>query len=85
VLLVGEPVARFVASVILRRGAIAMQIESRAEAAAGTGQYHRATGALRGGRAQLAVQRLAQLAGHRVELLGAIEREPAYVGDRLID
>ncbi len=75
VLLVVEAVAGQVAFVVGRRGAVAAQVDAGAEAAAGAGQDHRATGALQGDPAQLHVQRLAQLGGHRVELIGPVERE----------
>ena len=83
-LLVGEPVARLVRAVVLGRGAVAVQVEARAEAAARAREDRRAARALAGEREELIVQRLAQLGSHRVELLGAVERQPADVLGRLV-
>ena len=75
VLLIGEPVARLVAAVVAGRGAVAVEVKPGAEATPCAGEDHRAAASLGRDPAQLDVQRLAQLGGHRVELLGPVERE----------
>src|ERR1035437_1450994 len=79
VLLFAQPVAGLVAAVVAGGRAVAVQVQARAEAAARAGQDDRATGAVDRGPAQLLVELLAELRGHRVELIRPVESEPANV------
>ncbi|HWW89732.1 MAG TPA: hypothetical protein VNY35_03000 [Solirubrobacteraceae bacterium] len=85
VLLVCEPIARLVAAVVCGRCSVPVQVEAGAEPPAGAGEDERATRALDGRPAQLLVQLLAQLGGHRIEMLRSVERDPAHVRSRLVD
>ena len=72
-------------AVVARRRAVPVQVEARAEAAPGAGEDHGADRALGRDPAQLDVQRLAQLGGHRVQLLGAVENQATNVRRGLLD
>ena len=77
VLLAAEPVARVVGAVVARRLAVAVQVEADAERPPGAGHDDGAARAVGGDPVELLVQRAAELGVHRVEGVGAVEREDA--------
>src|ERR1019366_2471791 len=85
VLLVGETIAWLVATVVARCGPIAAEIHTGAEAPPGARQDDRARRAVCRDPTQLDVQRLAQLRGHRVQLVGPVQRELADLARRFLD
>src|SRR3954470_22174067 len=86
VLLVGEAIPRRVAAVVARRVAVAAQVEAGAEPPARTRQHHGAARAVGRNRGELLVQRPAQLRGHRVQPVRAVEgEEPDLVGRALAE
>ena len=62
------------------RLAVALQVEADAERAPRAGQDDGAARAVGGDPVELVVERLAELGGHRVELVGPVEREHADGG-----
>src|SRR4051812_6288999 len=86
VLLVGEAIPRRVAAVVARRVAVAAQVEAGAEPPPGAREHDGAARAIGGDGIELLVQRTAELGRHRVQPVGAVEREqPDLVGRTLAD
>ena len=78
--MVGEAIARLVAPKVVRRAAVAVEVQTGAERPSGAGEDRHPARAVPGDRYELR----AQLGGHRVQLLRAVEREQADVRRRLV-